>query len=66
MTSSQIRQRLIRIAAEAKAGDFEAAGSEERRLHIDVLKAVAEGSAGAIEATTALASLELEFVRRSA
>lgn len=64
MTTAEIRRRLVRIGAEARQGDHEAAHGDEDRLFVDVLRAVAAGKAGAVEAQTALASTELQFPRR--
>ena len=66
MTTVEIRRRLIRIGAFARDGDFEAAHGEERKLHVDVLRAVADGKAGRIEALAAIQSLGLEFKRATA
>lgn len=66
MTLGQIRQRLNRIASSALRGDYDAAHSEEDRLFVEVLRAVADGKAGPTEARAALRSKELIFVRRTA
>ena len=66
MTIPTIQRRLLRIAAEAKRGDFERAHSLEIELFVEVLRAVAEGKAGAVEAGECLRSLELRFIRATA
>lgn len=66
MTLRQIRQRLNRIASVAVRGDYEVAHSEEDQLFVDVLRAVADGTAGRAEAAAALRSRELMFVRKTA
>lgn len=66
MTGATIQQRLITIGLLVRAGDREGAIHSERQLHADVLRAIADGKAGAAEAREALRSLELEFPRSAA
>jgi hypothetical protein len=63
MTTAEVQQRLVRIAAEAKSRDYEAATVEERRLFVDLLTAVSEGLAGPEQCREALLSSGLHFPR---
>lgn len=57
MTLDQVREALEEIRAEAKKDDDEGAHICEDRLHVDVLRAIAEGTA---EDPVAMARLALE------
>lgn len=67
MTIAQIQKRLAAIKTLADAGDYEAAHSAEDKLHIDALKAIAQGTLtlhrARIVATLAVQSDDIRFPR---
>ena len=63
MTIDEIKARVERI--KACGGDYEAAHSEEDKLHQDVLRAIRDGECEDPDACAAeaLKTLELDFIR---
>jgi hypothetical protein len=62
MTVDEINARVDKIEAEMR--DYEAAHGDEDKLHVDVLRAIAEGAPNAAElARAALRTTSLDFAR---
>lgn len=70
ITTHEVRQRLLEIKSLADEGDFEAAHSEEDKLHREVLRYVFDNSPTwstmHILAKLALQSGSIEFARHAA